>query len=274
MNKIATLITCYNRKEKTLFCLKSLYSSEVSNNVRLDVFLVDDGCTDGTSEAIIKQYPEVHIIAGTGQLFWNRGMYLAWKTAVETNDYDFYLWLNDDTFIYQNTINRLLNDSISLQNKAIICGATCSGKGKQTYGGWTQKKLMEPNGYLQLCEFFNGNIVLVPKYVYEKIGNFDYHYSHSLGDLDYGFRAGKNNILMYQLGNYAGICENHEHLETWCNSNYSLKERIQAFKTPLGGCPAEFFYFQRKHIGLIPAGFHYLTIYLRLIFPWIWINRI
>ena len=45
MNKIAAILTCHNRKEKTLACLHSLFSI-IST---IDVFLVDDGSTDGTS---------------------------------------------------------------------------------------------------------------------------------------------------------------------------------------------------------------------------------
>ena len=62
-------------------------------------------------------------------------MYTAWEEATKRKEYDYYLWLNDDTFIYPDSISRLLNDSISVKDEAIICGATCSEKdGKPTYG--------------------------------------------------------------------------------------------------------------------------------------------
>lgn len=52
--KIAVLLTCFNRKEKTLACLAGLYESQKVYNERnstpieMEVFLTDDGCTDGT----------------------------------------------------------------------------------------------------------------------------------------------------------------------------------------------------------------------------------
>ena len=70
--RIAAIITCHNRKEKTLVCLKSLF--QIIQNI--DVFLTDDGSTDGTSEAVKKIYPQVNIIQGDGNLFWSRGMYI------------------------------------------------------------------------------------------------------------------------------------------------------------------------------------------------------
>ena len=72
---IAVLLTVHDRKNKTLRCLENLYKQVLPNYLRLDIYLTDDGCTDGTPEAIKRQFPKVHIIKGDGNLFWNRGMY-------------------------------------------------------------------------------------------------------------------------------------------------------------------------------------------------------
>ena len=71
--KIAAIMTCHNRKNKTMACLKSLFTIIPET----DVYLTDDGSTDGTSEAVLYTYPNVHIISGDGNLYWNRGMYVA-----------------------------------------------------------------------------------------------------------------------------------------------------------------------------------------------------
>lgn len=63
--KIAVLLTCFNRKNKTLACLKSLFG--IIPNCH--VYLVDDKSTDGTSEAIKQNFPQVKIIKGDGNLF-------------------------------------------------------------------------------------------------------------------------------------------------------------------------------------------------------------
>lgn len=81
---VAVLLTCHNRKEKTLRCLKHLFAQE-SNAKKyfIEVFLVDDSSTDGTSEGVKDLFPNVNIIKGDGNLFWSRGMQLAWKIAIE-----------------------------------------------------------------------------------------------------------------------------------------------------------------------------------------------
>lgn len=49
---IAVLLTVHDRKNKTLRCLENLYKQVLPNYLRLDIYLTDDGCTDGTPEAI------------------------------------------------------------------------------------------------------------------------------------------------------------------------------------------------------------------------------
>lgn len=90
--KIAVLLTCFNRVLKTINCLEALYAQQ-GLNIRfvVEIFLVDDGSTDGTSEAVSNKFPEVIIIKGNGSLFWNKGMHLAWETASMRQKYDFYL---------------------------------------------------------------------------------------------------------------------------------------------------------------------------------------
>ena len=68
----------------------------------IEVFLVDDCSTDGTSTALQIQYPSIKIIQGDGNLYWNRGMHLAWKTAAASKEFDYFLWLNDDTLLEKN----------------------------------------------------------------------------------------------------------------------------------------------------------------------------
>ena len=49
--RLAVLITCHNRKTKTIECLNSLYKNDIPKSLMLDVFLVDDGSVDGSVES-------------------------------------------------------------------------------------------------------------------------------------------------------------------------------------------------------------------------------
>jgi GT2 family glycosyltransferase len=77
---------------------------------------VDDGSTDDTATAVSQRFPQVKILQGTGSLFWNGGMRIAFAQALQ-HDYDYYLWLNDDTVLYPNALETLLTTAQTLQSK-------------------------------------------------------------------------------------------------------------------------------------------------------------
>lgn len=274
MEYIAVLITVHNRKEKTINCLKHLFAQQDINGYQIEVYLTDDGCTDGTREAIVELYPQVNIVDGDGNLYWNRGMYRAWEEAVKVKDYDFYLWLNDDTFLMNFSIATLLSTIKSFDNNSIVVGTTSSFLSEEypTYGG--RKKngaLIVPGGHPQICHHFNGNIVLIPRKVFKLVGFNDPLFHHTLGDFDYGLRSQKFGIQSFVSPNILGYCEVHSQLPKWCNPAFPLNHRWRAFRTPLGHNPEEYFIFELRHKKLARAIFHYLTNHVRVIFPTIWI---
>ncbi|NGY37403.1 glycosyltransferase family 2 protein [Flavobacterium sp. XN-5] len=272
MPKIAVLLTCHNRKEKTLQCLDALYAQQgLDADFNIEVFLVDDGSTDGTAEAIASQFPKVTIIAGDGNLYWNRGMHLAWQTAAATNDFDYYLWLNDDTFLEMNALEVLLSKT---QRNSIVCGTTKSSfASRVTYGGYSnsQKGLLVPNGKFQECDYFNGNCVLVSKAAYDIVGNLDPVFHHALGDFDYSLRAKKLGVTLYIGPDFIGACESHTELPKWRSPEVNVLKRIKSLYTATNGCyPPHFFVFDKRHNGLLVASFHFLTINLRALMPFLW----
>lgn len=275
MKTIAVLLTVFNRKKQTLQCLGNLFMQTIPNGYIIDVYLTNDGCTDGTPGDVVAQFPQVNIINGNGNLFWNRGMYVAWERAALEKKYDYFLWLNDDTFVYDYMLASLLNSAIETNNEAIIVGVTQStDKTRATYGGrLSNGKLPAPNGKLQQIHHFNGNIVLIPRYVYNVLGNLDYYFTHSKGDFDYGMRANKYGIKMYQVGQYLGECDLHPKLDKWCDPAVPFQQRWKMLHRPNGMPPKEIYYLNLRHRGLVSAIVHYFSVYLRCVFPNLWNKR-
>ena len=276
MKEIAVLLTVYNRRDKTLKCLSELFQQKIPSTYNLKVYMTNDGCTDGTPEAVSDAFPSVHIIKGDGTLFWNRGMWTAWNVASKEKDYDYYLWLNDDTYLYEDAIKELLESAEKKDNSSIIVGAClASDKKSLTYGGRKSSRKSEvpiPNGSLEEVETFNGNIVLVPKSVFHKIGNLDYYYRHSHGDLDYGLRAHSAGIKSYQVGVVLVECDRHEKLNYWGDPAIPLRKRLKILYSPIGFSPIECFHSERKHYNICMASFHFVTVHLRCLFPTLWLK--
>ena len=274
MKRVAALLTVHNRRETTLRCLECLFFNKIPEDYALEVYLTDDGCTDGTAEAVAEQYPSVRIIKGDGSLFWNRGMWTAWNEAAKS-DYDYYLWLNDDTFLYVSAVEELLTIASAYNDHVIVVGpAEDTSHHEITYGGYVgtlADSVIPPlSGTAMEIDFFNGNIVLVPRTVFLKLGNLDYHFRHSKGDFDYGMRAKEMGILMLMTGRVLGECDEHPNIDAWRDPQLSLDDRWRALRKPTGMAPAEFFYFDRKHHGVITGLKHYLSIHLQCLFPRLW----
>ncbi len=252
---IAILLTCHNRKQKTLQCLQTLHEATLPIDYTFEVFLVDDGSTDGTGEVIKMEFSEVNIIKGTGNLFWNQGMRLAWKKASEIKDYDFYLWLNDDTILDKDGLERILKSYLQAkifeQNEVLITAACRAvlGENKFSYGGRNETGPVIPNGELQKCKYINGNAVLVPKIIFKVLGNLSKDYTHGIGDFDYGLRAAKNGFKCYTTKNYVATCSPNLGIPGWCNPENSFKKRWKLLHSPLGLNIKEYNKFRKKFWG-------------------------
>ena len=270
----AVLLTVFNRKDKTLQCLSRLFDQLPVEDLQIDVFLTEDGCTDGTAEAVESLFPSVHILEGSGELFWNRGMLMAWKAATETRNYDAYIWLNDDTYVYVDMLVSLTQAMKQTSERAILVGATeDAAHSKLTYGGrLSEGTIPIPSVELAPVDYFNGNIVLVPQFVFRQLGYIDGYFTHSKGDYDYGLRAKKAGLQIYQIGKVLGECDEHPTFDKWCDPNVPFAQRWKLLNRPNGMPPRETFYFEKRHYGIIVACFHYLTVHIRCFFPkwWIW----
>jgi GT2 family glycosyltransferase len=262
MNRVAILLTCFNRKQRTLRCLQQLFILKQD----IDVYLVDDQSADGTSEAIARQFEQVNIIHGSGNLFWSRGMHLAWQNAAVFN-YDFYIWLNDDVELYVNAFQEIFVCSEIMKDHAIISGIIETKDTMETiYGGTSNRILIRPNGKMNYIENLNGNFVLVPRSVFKVLGNLDPVFHHDLGDVDYGLRAKKNNINVFTTRVAIGSGE----INNICRvrlANSSITKRFKKLYSPLGNHPNINFYFRKKHYGYLNAISYYIYIHAINLFP-------
>jgi N-acetylglucosaminyl-diphospho-decaprenol L-rhamnosyltransferase len=97
MNKIAIVIPVHNGLTYTKKCLKSLEESyEHVKKENFYTILVDDGSTDGTSDWVKENYPNVIICEGDGNLWWTGAINVGCKYAIEELNADYMVWWNND----------------------------------------------------------------------------------------------------------------------------------------------------------------------------------
>lgn len=260
---IVVLLTCFNRRESTLLALESLFSQNESIPRRLTVILVDDASTDGTREAVTSHYPQVRVLKGNGLLYWSGGMRMAFAEAMRT-DFDFYLWLNDDTHLFSYAIDRMLESALQLEQRgenAVVTGSTCDPvQQRWTYGGFRRHLSRRGLQFLpvpplphemQQCDTMNGNCTLIPRAVARVVGNLDPIFSHGLGDFDYGLRARARGHTIYLAPGFVGTCAGNSITGTWKDKSASFSQRWRHLTSPKGLPFKEWLIYTHRHFGAL-----------------------
>ena len=260
--RIAAILTCFNRKQKTLDCLDALAASTGIGDVLLEAVLVDDGSTDGTADAVRARFSWVKVVSVNENLFWCRGMHKAFDIAMQ-GDYDYYLWLNDDTTLYPDALFRLLECESALRAQhgkpAIVVGSTVDAKGMPTYGGAVQESAWKRTKFRRLlpaetpqrCDAMNGNIVLVPREVAQVVGNLDPAFEHAMGDTDYALRARRLGIGVWVGPGVHGVCESNSSAGTFMDSSLPLRLRWKLMMSRKGLPWRSWLVLTRRHTGLL-----------------------
>jgi GT2 family glycosyltransferase len=261
ISRIAALMTSHNRRDVTMSSLESLFSQENVERLELVVFLVDDGSTDGTAEAVTARFPQVRLLRGDGSLFWNGGTRKAFEAAMQ-EEYDAYLLFNDDSELYSDSLARIVTCSEereSLGEHAIVTGSMRSpGTGERSYGGLRKRTsglrmyfepvMPDPSQALP-CDTMNGNFALIPKSIARGIGNLEPTFTHKWGDFDYGLRATQANFAVVVAPGFHGECSKNSITTTYLDRSISRSERWERLMSPKGVPWREWLLYVRRHFG-------------------------
>ncbi|TXT25668.1 MAG: hypothetical protein FD134_911 [Gallionellaceae bacterium] len=260
---IAAVLTCFNRRDKTAACLDALLvaAERLAGRFRLHVIVTDDGGSDGTGEMLRSRFPQVEILQGDGGLYWNGGMRLAFGRALEQG-HDYYLWLNDDTTLFPDCLERLLaaHDALfaGTGRGGLVAGSACNERGRVSYGGLRRKTggkalqfyLVEPSTQFQPCESVNGNCLLVSAEAARRLGNLEKAFVHCMGDMDYGLRATRMGIPIWVMPGFAGECGNDNLLEgSYLDQTLPFAVRWKKVLSPKGLVPKAWGTFCMRHAG-------------------------
>lgn len=226
--RIAVLITTFNRVAVTLRGLQAFIDATKRQSLaEFDIYLVDDASPDGTAEAVRRDFPDVHVSSGDGNLWWNGGMVQAYQDALAAPaEYDAYLLYNDDVILFPDALQDLISTYIQLNQAApaALTGSMCTSHEppKPSYPGLSinpkhrplrrpfhPRLLMQvpPDGTLKQCDTFHANCVLIPADLMHRAGGIDPLFHHRHGDTDLGFRLRDMGYDNYMMPDYVGICE-------------------------------------------------------------------
>ncbi|MCR5752158.1 MAG: glycosyltransferase family 2 protein [Kiritimatiellae bacterium] len=250
---VAVLMTCHNRRETTLRCLEHLFvACDKCKGISFDVWLVDDGSSDGTAEGVKDGFPQVHVVSGDGNLFWAKGMHRAWMAATHSRHYDLYLWLNDDVVLKRGAISGLLADYRVVGSVLVGACSEDDTEQKCSYGATNRndQKIIPIGRPLRADGWLNGNVVLVPEEVFSKVGMISDEYSHARADYDYAERLRRLGIPFYCSSAYVGSCKD-DFMAKMCAK--SFWQRIQMLWRPGYMNLHDLWLIRCRYHGIMPA---------------------
>ena len=203
--------------------------------MEIQAVLVDDASNDGTADAVSAKFAWVEVFRTSGDLFWARGMAQAQALARKYRP-DFYLWINDDTHVVPDALQRLLASYqvAASANPIIVVGSTIDQKTKAcTYGGLYAPHRYKIFNFRRLightveteCDAMNGNFVLVPSAIVETIGGIDPIFAHGMGDIDYAMRAREAGFKVISAPGWHGYCSNNSAQGTYSDTTLPLLVR-------------------------------------------------
>jgi len=208
--RVAIVMPVYNRREIVLQCLRSLRRVD-STGLEIRIFIVDDGSTDGTSDAVKRDFPEVELIAGDGTLHYAAGTNRGIEAAMDWGA-DFVVTQNDDAVYHDQYLQRLIRTA-NANPRSIVGGLLLlwnephkvfqvAPKWKTFQGGWIfPEDLTAFNVGKEPFEVecIVGNCVIFPAEAIRECGLMDeVKFPHGWGDAQYlaRFRRAKWKLLV------------------------------------------------------------------------------
>ncbi|MBU4539353.1 MAG: glycosyltransferase family 2 protein [Weeksellaceae bacterium] len=195
MPNIYFIIVTYNAMKWAERCFSSLRKSSAPVNI----IAVDNGSTDGTQDFIKTNFPEVELIQSEENLGFGKANNIGIETAYKKNA-DFFYLMNQDAWIFENSVAELLNVYNSYPNKSeigILSPIHLDGSEKKLdifidkYIAMNFENRMISDFYLNSpkpyyeISFVNAAHWLIPKETIEKAGGFNPYFFHYGEDNEY-----------------------------------------------------------------------------------------
>ncbi len=205
---IYIVIPVFNRLQYTIGCIKSL---EKQSFREFKILVIDDGSTDGTSDYIKENFPEVVLVEGDGNLWWTGATNKGVRKVLEMADSEsgYVLTLNNDLVVESDYLIELVklssengivgSVSVDFSDESEIAFAgllwnSSMAKYRAVANLWvTYEDLLErvTKKYIE-SDLLTGRGTLIPLSAFENVGLFDEcNFPHYAADLDFSWRCKK-----------------------------------------------------------------------------------
>jgi len=241
--RVEIVTPVHNRRNITLQCLRSL-SRLNTVGLEVHIVIVDDGSTDGTSEAIRKDFPAVEIVPGDGNLWFTEGTNVGIRAALKHNP-DYVLMINDDA-VFDADFLRYMVETAEKHPRSVIGSLLLlwdephklfqvAPRWNTWQGGWQfwqhQTIWTIPEKSWEV-EIIVGNCVLVPVQAIREEGLMKSKRFPNFGDAEYTPRLRKKGWKLLIEPRARVFCQ--PNVIPASDSNMTLKQKLDTFVINLG----------------------------------------
>jgi GT2 family glycosyltransferase len=122
---ISVIIVNWNTRDLLLNCIRSVY--ETLRDISFEIWVVDNGSTDGSQEAIKTTFPQIQLIENTE----NKGFAAANNQALKQMNGRYALLLNSDAALTDGAAQKLLSFMESTPTAGMACGQLLNPDGSR-----------------------------------------------------------------------------------------------------------------------------------------------
>lgn len=222
---VSIIIVTWNVKDFLRQCLHSIYKE--IKDIQIEVIVVDNASTDGTSEMVKEQFPQVHLITAEKNLGYTKANNLAIREVLKEGKSDFFLLLNSDTVFQNNAVDQMASYLTNNPDVGAVSPALILTNGKFQTGtagflptAWTgftyfffifklfPKKtksfFIEPSYFskkrnMVSVDWMSGACLMLRKETIEKTGLMNEKYFIYADDIDWGKRMKQEGFLLHYL---------------------------------------------------------------------------
>lgn len=237
MNNISIIIVNYKSWIPLENCLNSLLKQE---NINTDIIVVDNNSSDNTLEQYKKMFPSVEWIENKK----NYGFSKACNIGESKSKYDLLLFLNPDTILEKNCLEKIFKKNIDYNSKIISIKQIDKKKKNtnaygyflsfHTYNGLLRffyrlifrktKKINERLDYF--CpDWISGSFVIISKNKFHIIGKWDERFWMYYEDMDLCKRAKENDMEIIMLNDI--FCYHFHGLSSRINYKTKIKSKTE-----------------------------------------------
>jgi N-acetylglucosaminyl-diphospho-decaprenol L-rhamnosyltransferase len=209
---LSIIIINWNTRQLLYDCLESVYGNV--RDFRFEIYVVDNGSTDGSSKMVLEKFPRVQLIQNQE----NFGFARANNQAIQLSKGRYILLLNSDTLITTNAIDQMINFADNHFQAGIIgaCLVYPDGQLQKSYGR-LPSLLSETTSLAGLdklrlklykakqsskpieTEFVSGACMMIRKSILQQVGLLDEGFFFFSEEIDLCYRARKVGWRIFYL---------------------------------------------------------------------------